>query len=239
MEARAVLAMAEELTKLAGITQRAKTLVTGSKAKQLGSAATELADEALKLRNVSSAGGLWKQKSDARFNKRIHDSAERVGRAATKLKGLQKKEQRAVNLTRGGLGIITAGAAGVAGKEIEKRALLERLVRLGATDIPKTPRLLMKQRSPQELAGIQHGVQNWWGKKVTNPIMGVANKGLDKLPEGRMKRIATSGAHMVAQDPVGALASTVLPIPGSEAVYFGAKKGLEKAIDRFAPLATS
>lgn len=119
-----------------------------------------------------------------------------------------------------------------------KTALLERLVRLGATDVPHTPRLFMKQRSPQELAGLQHGVQNWWGKKVTQPIMGVANKGLSKLPDGKVKRIATSGAQMVAQDPIGALAANAVPIPGASVAYFGAKKGLERAIDRIAPLAT-
>lgn len=119
-----------------------------------------------------------------------------------------------------------------------KVALLERLVRLGATDIPKTPRLLMKQRSPQELAGLQHGVENWWGKKVTQPVMSVANKGLNKLPEGKLKNVATSGAKLVAQDPIGTLASNAIPIPGASLAYHGAKRGLERVIDRVAPLAT-
>ena len=119
-----------------------------------------------------------------------------------------------------------------------KVALLERLVRLGATDVPGTPRLLMRQRSPQELAGLQHGVEHWWDKNVSSHIMNVANKGLNKLPAGKLKSVATSGAKLVAQDPVGALASNAVPIPGASAAYFGAKKGLEKAIDRFAPLAT-
>jgi hypothetical protein len=120
-----------------------------------------------------------------------------------------------------------------------KTALIERLVRLGATDVPGTPRLLMKKRSPQELAGLQHGVANWWGKKVTEPIMGVANKGLSRLPEGKLKNVATSGAKLVAQDPVGALAANAVPVPGASLAYFGAKRGLEKAIDRIAPLATT
>lgn len=119
-----------------------------------------------------------------------------------------------------------------------KVALLERLVRLGATDIPKTPRLLMKQRSPQELAGLQHGVEKWWGKKVTEPVMSVANKGLSKLPEGKLKNVATTGAKMVAQDPLGAVAANAIPIPGAFPAYLGAKKGLERVIDRVAPLAT-
>lgn len=120
-----------------------------------------------------------------------------------------------------------------------KTALLERLVRLGATDVPGTPRLLMKKRSPQELASLQQGVENWWGKKVSNPIMGVANKGLSKLPEGKLKNVATTGAKMVAQDPVGAIAANAVPVPGASLAYFGAKRGLEKAIDRIAPLATT
>lgn len=123
-------------------------------------------------------------------------------------------------------------------QEFEKLALLERLVRLGATDIPKTPRLLMKQRTPQELAGLQHGVTNWWGKNVSEPIMHVANKGLSKLPEGRLRNVATTGAKMVAQDPLGTVAANAIPIPGAFPAYLGAKKGLEKAIDRIAPLAT-
>jgi hypothetical protein len=120
-----------------------------------------------------------------------------------------------------------------------KVALLERLVRLGATDIPKTPRLLMKQRSPQELAGLQHGVEQWWGKKVTQPVMNVANKGLSRLPEGKFKNVATSGAKLVAQDPIGTLASNAIPVPGASLAYHGAKRGLERVIDRISPLATT
>jgi hypothetical protein len=123
-------------------------------------------------------------------------------------------------------------------RELEKLALLERLVRLGATDIPKTPRLLMKQRSPQELASLQHGVENWWGKKVTQPVMNVANKGLSRMPEGKLKNVATSGAQLVAKDPLGTLASNAIPVPGASLAYHGAKRGLEKIIDRVAPLAT-
>ncbi len=232
-------AMSDELAKLAGVTQRAATLITGSKAKELKAAATAHADEAFKLKRIADAGGLWKQKSDPRFNKRIAESAERVGRAATKIKGLYKQERKAVNLTRTGLGVAAVAGAGAAGKQLEKRALLERLVRLGATDIPNTPRLLMKQRSPQELAGLQHGVQQWWGKRVSQPVMNVANKGLSKLPEGKLKNVVTSGAKLVAQDPIGALAANAVPIPGASVAYFGAKRGLERAIDRFAPLASN
>ncbi len=237
MDASSIATMRGELEKLAGVGSRAKELITGSRAKTLRGAAMSYTDEAVTLKNIAAAGGLWRKRGDSRFNKRVGESAVRVERAASKLDGLHKKERKAVNLTRAGISAAALGA-GLAGSQLEKRALLERLVRLGATDIPKTPRLLMRQRSPQELAGLQQGVQQWWGKKVTQPIMGVANKGLNKLPEGRVKSLATSGAQMVAQDPIGALAANAVPIPGASVAYFGAKKGLERAIDRIAPLAS-
>lgn len=122
--------------------------------------------------------------------------------------------------------------------ELEKIALVERLVRLGATDIPKTPRLLMRQRSPEELAALQHGVDQWWTKRVSNPVFGLASKGLSKLPEGKLKRVATQGAKIVAEDPVGALAANAVPIPGAYPAYVAGKRGLERLIDRAATLAT-
>lgn len=120
--------------------------------------------------------------------------------------------------------------------ELEKVALLERLVRLGATDIPKTPRLVMKQRSPQELAALQQGVDKWWNKRVSGPVMGVANAGLKRLPEGRMKTLATHGAKLVADDPVGALAANAVPVPGAYPAYLAGKRGFERLIDKAAPL---
>lgn len=117
-----------------------------------------------------------------------------------------------------------------------KGALLERLVRLGATDIPNTPRLLMRKRSPVELAKLQQRVTQGWDKRVTSPIMQAADSGLKRLPEGKIKSIATGGAKMLAKDPVGVVASNLVPIPGAFPAYMGAKKGLERAIDRFAPV---
>lgn len=121
--------------------------------------------------------------------------------------------------------------------ELSKTAVLERLVRLGATDIPGTPRLLMKQRSPGELAGLQHGVENWWNNKVTSPLMQQAEKGVARLP-AKVQPIARKGAKLVAEDPLGAAATNLIPIPGAHPAYLGAKKGLEHLIDRFAPLKT-
>ena len=120
--------------------------------------------------------------------------------------------------------------------ELSKTALLERLVRLGATDIPKTPRMFMKQRSPQQLAGLQSGVENWWGKKVTQPILNTAEKGLQKLPQGKVQNALRHVAGAVAKDPIGVGLSSMAPVPGAELAYLAGKRGLERAIDRFAPL---
>lgn len=120
-------------------------------------------------------------------------------------------------------------------RELQKTALLERIVRLGATDIPNTPRLFMRHRSPQELAGLQKGVEGWWNRRVTDPLLNVAEKGLSKLP-GRLQGPARVGARLVAQDPVGMLASNLIPIPGASPTYLAGKRGLEKVIDKVAPL---
>lgn len=119
----------------------------------------------------------------------------------------------------------------------EKTALIERLVRLGATDIPKTPRLLMRQRSPAELRTLQEGVEHSWGEKVTKPIMQVAEKHiLGKIPEGKLRAVAGKGAKLIAEDPLGTVASHLVPVPGAFPAYLGAKKGLEKIIDVKFPL---
>lgn len=120
--------------------------------------------------------------------------------------------------------------------ELQKRALLERLVRLGATDVPGTPRLLMRRRSPEELAGLQSRVQEGWNNRVTKPLMGVAERGLQKLPTGKLQDAARAGARLLAQDPVGTVASNLIPIPGASPAYLAGKRGAEKLIDRIAPL---
>lgn len=122
---------------------------------------------------------------------------------------------------------------------LSKVSLLERLVRLGATDVPGTPRLLMKHRTPQQLAGLQHAVAQGWDNRVTNPIMHVADKGLRKLPEGKLKSVVTNQVRNVARDPLGAVATNAVPIPGATLAYQAGKHGLEKLIDRVSPLATT
>lgn len=117
-----------------------------------------------------------------------------------------------------------------------KVALLERLVRLGATDVPGTPRLLMRKRTPRELAALQSGVAHGWDSHVTDPLMHVADHGLKHLPEGKVRRLATAGAHMMAEDPVGALVTHAVPVPGASPAWVAAKRGLEHLIDRVSPL---
>lgn len=110
------------------------------------------------------------------------------------------------------------------------------MVRLGATDIPWTPRLLMRHRSPQELKALQEAVEAGWARRVTDPIMRTAEKGLKKLPEGKVQTFARKGARLMAEDPIGNLVTNLSPIPGTNPAYLGVKKGLERAIDKLAPL---
>lgn len=120
--------------------------------------------------------------------------------------------------------------------ELEKIALLERLVRLGATDIPKTPRLFMRKRSPAELSALQESVTNAGQKYMAQPVMRAIEPGLKKLPAGRVQNTARAGAKMMATDPLGLAAWAAVPIPGSLEAYYGGKKALEKGIDLAFPL---
>lgn len=119
---------------------------------------------------------------------------------------------------------------------LTKSAVIERLIRLGATPIPGTPKLLMKQRTPHELAALQHGVEHAWNSRVTDPIMRKLEPMTNKLPAGKVRDVAIKGARIFAEDPIGMLAVEAMPIPGSGAAYVGAKKGLESLIDRAYPL---
>jgi hypothetical protein len=120
--------------------------------------------------------------------------------------------------------------------ELEKTALLERIVRLGATPIKGTPQWLMKNRSPAELKSLQDSVAAGWNKRVTQPIMDVVEKPLSKLPKGKIQSGARWVAQSIAQDPVGMTLAKAVPIPGASLLYAGAKRGLERAIDHVAPL---
>lgn len=120
--------------------------------------------------------------------------------------------------------------------EMEKRALIERLIRLAATDVPKTPRLLMKKRSPGQLKALQGGVESFGKKNVTDPIMRVAEKGITKLPAGKLQDTVRAGAKVVAKDPIGAVATAPIPVPGAQVGYFKGKQLLERGIDKAFPL---
>lgn len=118
---------------------------------------------------------------------------------------------------------------------LEKQALIERLVRLGATPIPGTPKLFMKSRTPQELKALQNSVEQGWNARVTNPLMRLAEKGIGKLPS-KAQPIARKGARVVAEDPVGMLAANLVPAPGASAGYLALKRGGERLIDKMMPL---
>lgn len=129
-----------------------------------------------------------------------------------------------------------------------KQALIERLIRLGATDvedlpgvnkvIKKTPRLFMRKRSPEELAQLQHGVQNFFDR-YEQPAIARAESAINKLPteNKKVKGILNAGAKTVIKNPE-LLATELSPIPGTGVAWLAAKRGLEKAIDRVAPLKT-
>lgn len=123
--------------------------------------------------------------------------------------------------------------------EVEKIALVERLVRLGATDVGG-PRMVMRKRSPQELRALQEGVEAAWSKRVTKPILHKAVPAIEKIPENVVtkypKKYLSWGLKQVAQDPVGIGAMQFLPGTGATTSYILAKKGLEKAIDKAFPL---
>lgn len=117
---------------------------------------------------------------------------------------------------------------------MKKEALVERLVRLGATDIPNTPRLLMKHRSPEELAHLQQGVTNAF-KRVEDPIKHHVGKLVDKVPGEKVRKVLKGGANLLIDNPE-TIPMQAVPIPGLTPGYLGAKRLLEKGIDRFAPI---
>jgi hypothetical protein len=94
----------------------------------------------------------------------------------------------------------------------------------------------MKNRNPSELKALQHGVEAAWGNSVSKPIMSVMNKGLQHIPQGKLRNVAEKGARLLADDPIGILATQVVPVPGAGPAYVALKKGLERGIDRLAPL---
>lgn len=117
---------------------------------------------------------------------------------------------------------------------MDKAALLERLVRLGATDVPGTPRLLMKHRSPEELASLQHGVTGAF-QQFEEPAKRAVHGVIDKIPHAGAQRVLKGGANMMIENPE-MIPMQVIPVPGASLAYLGAKKGIEKGLDHFAPV---
>lgn len=129
-------------------------------------------------------------------------------------------------------------------EEMMKIALIERLMRLGATDvedlpgvsrfISKTPRLFMKKRSPEELAQLQHGVQSFFDR-YEQPAIAKAKGMLEKVPHEKTRSLLERGATTVIKNPELAL-TEMSPVPGTGLAWLAAKRGLEKAIDHVAPV---
>lgn len=115
-----------------------------------------------------------------------------------------------------------------------KVALVERLARLALTDVPSTPRLLMRKRSPMELGAVQQGVENAferWQGPAREKAQALAGR---LLPEGRARGVLTRVANLAIDNPE-IVPMQALPIPGLTPAYLGAKKGLEHVLDRVSP----
>ena len=117
---------------------------------------------------------------------------------------------------------------------MKKSALLERLVRLAATDVPHTPRLLMRHRSPEELAALQHGVEGAF-KKIEEPAKQKMHALIDKVPHPKVQKVLKGGADMMIENPE-MIPMQAVPIPGVSLGYLAAKKGLERGLDKLAPM---
>jgi hypothetical protein len=94
----------------------------------------------------------------------------------------------------------------------------------------------MKHRDPKALAVLQQATETAWDSRVTAPLMRAADRGLRHLPEGKARNLATSGARLLAEDPVGFTVTNAIPIPGASPAWIAAKRGLERVIDKTAPL---
>jgi hypothetical protein len=129
--------------------------------------------------------------------------------------------------------------------QLAKEALLERLVRLGATDVEKlpgvrkviksTPRMVMRHRTPQELASLEKGVKRTF-RKVEAPLERKLHKATSKLP-GKVKKVVRKGGKMIIRNPEQ-IPLQAVPIPGISPAALAGKKVLEKGIDRLAPAVT-
>jgi hypothetical protein len=121
---------------------------------------------------------------------------------------------------------------------MEKDALLGEVARLLASDVTlpggkETPRLLMRKRSPGELASIQHTVNSAGGLKPK--IEGVLHRAADKTFTPRVAGALKSVASLGVQHPE-IIPMQAAPIPGLTPAYLAGKRGLEKLIERVSPV---
>lgn len=114
-----------------------------------------------------------------------------------------------------------------------KLALIDRLFRLGATDIPRTPRLLMRKRSKKDLAKLQFRVHSRM-TKMQRPFKRALHRTTKHIPHRGTRKLIRGVGNRIIENP-DALPLAALPVPGSEIAYLAAKRGIEKGIDRVAP----
>ena len=116
---------------------------------------------------------------------------------------------------------------------MNKDALLGELARAALSDIPGTPRLLMRSRSPQELGALQHNINSLGGLKykAEDAVHGLADKVFTPRVSGAVKSVASMGIRNPEIIPMQGL-----PIPGLTPAYLAAKRGLEKGIEKISPV---
>lgn len=125
--------------------------------------------------------------------------------------------------------------------ELEKSAVLREAVRFGLKDVPRTPRLLMKGRGLLERATAAERMARKYEGAVSEPIKRKLSPVAQKLPEEvrvplttktvKPRAAAEKGVDVVAADPLGNVASNLVPFPGAFAAYHGAKAGGRKLIN--------
>jgi len=121
--------------------------------------------------------------------------------------------------------------------ELEKNAILREAIRFGLKDVPGTPRMVMPRRSLLERASIAERAAQKYEGAVTNPIKRGAEKTVLKhIPEGKVRRAAEKTVGFLAEDPIGTVASNLVPAPGAFAGYQGLKAGARKFINVVDPL---
>ena len=119
------------------------------------------------------------------------------------------------------------------GKSAEdKTALIKELVRWGATDVPGTPRFVMRKRSPEELAALENSVGRAF-RKYEAPLERGLHRATRGLP-GAVKKVVRKGGKMLIRDPL-TLALQPVPIPGATPAYMLGKAVVERVGNAISP----